>query len=263
MKRLLRILTVLGMLFFTLTSAAQPDCVFDMEAVKTLLDEAQQAYDSGDTDSAFELLTEAQTALKSIRAACGDVDLSQTISILGGAFTLAYPDGWVRNIDETDIASQPSVVLMATNSDALERLESSTPELSAGEQAAGVLFLLPDDLPNMFNTEFDFDFTPMGIAEAMQASITGDEGFKFGEPESLSINDRRAATLRFSGSMFEAVMVVVEFKREAVYVIIIALAAPGEGDGVETLALEMAKSVRYDPNVIPTPDFVPSPVPRP
>jgi hypothetical protein len=261
MKLLWILLGFLLALIIPVHAQETEDCGFDLVEVETLLEESQAAYDSGDTETALTLLSDAQTILRSIQINCGVVNLTETLTIQSGRFTLKHPEGWTVEFEEASNSTEPGIAFMASSADALERLQNSTPDIRSGEQAVGVLFLAPEAATFLFDQETDFENSALGVAQAFVESI--DEEYTLGTPETLSINDRRAAVVDFSGSTFEAVLYVVEYEREAVYAVVIALAAPGEGDGIQKLALEMTKSIRYDSSIQFIPGFTPSPVPSP
>lgn len=270
------VLILIGSLFNLLAFpvAAQeqeiPPCAPDLTAIRELFDQVDGFSSAGDDENAFATLKSAHDQLKALVDACTPrivLKLAERLVLRDGQLTLNYPDNWLRDIaaDSSD-PGNTTYVQFANKISVFNNTSSSVPVMNPGDQ----LIILIFGAPEAIISGSQLNPSAESILVSFQQTIlegSDTQGFRFGEMELLSINDRRAAGVSFSGITFEAQVYVVELQTASSFAVLLALSAPGELDILAPAVLEMAESMRYDPNAAPlptaTPVFVPSLVPSP
>jgi hypothetical protein len=267
------IIALIGCLLLTIPAAAQeetPPCTPDLIAVRELLDQVEVFTSAGNSASALTTMKTASEQLNILIEACTPrliLNLTERLVVRNGQLTLNYPENWLREItaDSPD-AVNPTYVQFANSINVFNSANTSVPVLNPGDQLIVLIFGAPETIVS------GSELTPSaeGILISFQQTVlegSDAQGFRFGEIELLSINDRRAATVNFSNTTFDAQAYAVEIQSGTTFAVLLALSAPGELDDLSPAALEMAASISYDPAAVSatpaTPEFVPSPVPSP
>lgn len=238
-----RLIIVLGLaLTWVFPAAAQEEnCTIELSQVEALFAQAQAAVSDGDLETALEYVTQMREALESIehRCAASAIRLTESFEAPDGAFSLSYPEGWqFGEYDSSD--GQGGMVFFGSSQEALEALDNSEPMPGAGEQLLAVL-VGPSAMLNDTRA-----VAPATLEDVMTSAVemVKEEYSAVGATEYFSLNDRRAGAFEFNADAFEAVMIVVEYRRGELYAIAIGIAAPGELDRLRPVVEAVAATVR-------------------
>ena len=222
--------------------AQQSTCTIDLSSVVTELLRAQAAASGGDTGAGLTQIAGVRAALGEITAACAaagveaGVVLDNRFTAPNASFSVNYPSGWVEGNFSPN--SDAGAIFLGNTPTAAQALNTSIPQLSAGEQALAVAvgsattFGVGDDNPSL-------EAVLQRFAERTLADFE-----TTGELEMSSFEDRSIGRMEFGGEAFQSILVGIRLGDRDLYAIVVAVAAPGELDSVRRLADAVALSVR-------------------
>lgn len=223
-------------------------CAFDLTALRSLLDEAQSLFDTGDEEEAVALLGDASAEIDAVRFECQPIpDLIETS--IGNVLTLGVPEDWTSSAEDDDASDGSLTFITATDLAALEASSNSVPQLVADQQVIGVLYAGGNAIDALVET--DGEVTLDSVVQSLIDDLDNENDGLLSEPEALTVEDWRAQNFRLSLDGSEATAYVVEVERRASYVIIIGLGANGALDRVDAVTRAVVDTLQYTPPVAP------------
>ncbi|MBZ0284299.1 MAG: hypothetical protein K8L97_26405 [Anaerolineae bacterium] len=253
--KIISIMALIGCLLLTFPLAAQeeiPSCTPDLTPVRELLDQVDVLVSEDTTEDAIMLMNTASEQLQILIDACTPhpvVNLAERLVAHNGQLTLNYPENWEYEIFDSPPDAPNETIMHFTNTIALFESDTPVPVLNPGEQKISVYVGAPDGI------FVGLDFTPSVtglLTSYKQVAVQSldDPGIYLGAIEQINIHDYSAAMWEFGSATHAAQAYAVELESETVYVLIVAMSAPGEMENLEPVVLEMATSLRYDPTAI-------------
>ncbi|MFQ3568357.1 MAG: hypothetical protein SNJ59_15315 [Aggregatilineales bacterium] len=247
MRRWAFLLTLLIIISSSLGAAlpvhAQSDCPVDLSAAAADLFRAQAAGAAGDFDQALASLNAARTALAAILADCRaagfepGIPLDNTFRAATNALIVDYPENWVLG-NFTPNASGGALE-MGTSQRAISSLRQPQPQFRAGDQGIVVVLGAPEALVSPRLTEWS-------SAPTLEEVLT-----RFAEIALANYDQRGAlaiesdlATIDFSASQLQGVLIARELVAGELYAITVGLAAEDELEALRPIAYAVARSVR-------------------
>lgn len=257
--KIVRLVVLIGCLLLVIPAAAQadtpapPPCTPDLSAVRDLLDQVDAATSAGTTAETVALLTAARDQLDTLLDACTPrpvVNLAEQVAIRDGQVTLNYPANWLRRVDlDSADGLTPTYIQFASSVAVFDSAGSSpVPVLTAGQQLIVLIAGAPAAIVSGSSLAPSAPSLLASYRDTVGASADA-AGFRFGEITTLTIGDRDAAQMDFNDATFEARVYAVELEAEQMYVILLALSAPGELANLTPTVEAMAASLQYDPGV--------------
>lgn len=233
-----KLLVVLAVMLLAIPVMAQEEaCDIDLSEVETLLSEAQEAVDAGDTSAALDLIGEMQAALETITDGC--ITLGQTFEAPDDSFSFSYPDDWVFGEYDSE-GSDLAIVFVGSSANAIEEAGGNEPSLRSGEQLVGLFFGTLSTF-----TGGEAPETLESVIESMIGDIK-DEYPNISSVEYFTNNDHRAGRFEFSGDTFAASFTVIEYRAGERYMMVIGIAAPDEMDTLRPIVDAIALSIRVE-----------------
>lgn len=224
---LLRIISMIALLIFPFTAHAQEsDCEVDVQPVVGLLIEAQSLGAQGNQEDALAKITEAQAALEAIKTTCSGeatpVELTQTFTSPDEYFTVDYPTGWVIGEYDDMIGGdgQGGNVFFASTAAVFDNIDKQPEEwvFNNGDvyayvgvgSAHGVLSDALGNSPEPVSSTATLE----ALVDAFRSGLVEqDESFVVGEPEFLSLNDRKAAFFSLGYPTFSGLVTLTELEK--------------------------------------------------
>ena len=157
-------------------------------------------------------------------------DLTESFSTGDGSLTFNYPAGW--HAEEffvpglAVVGNSEAAVLLATNSDA---------EIPAGDVA--LMILGPQAFPLLFE-----EGIPTSLDGVLVVVLENGEG-EFGEPESATLAGYEALILSATAPNYDGMVFLLDVDGD--YMLVTAIAAPGEYDQFAATVLAVVNSLTY------------------
>ena len=250
MKRI-SMMTLIGCLLLTLPLVAQeesPTCAPDLTQVRELLDQVEVLVNEGAVEDAIRLLGTVDEQLQIFINACAIHPvtlLTEHIVTRDGRLMLNYPANWLNEIFDSPLDAPNEIIMHFTNTSALFHSDAPVPILNPGEQKISVYFGTPASI----FVGLDFSPSVTGLLTSYKEVVMqslDDPGTYLTSIENININDYPAAMWEFGGTTYAAQAYAMELDREKIYVLLVAMSAPGEIEKLESAVLEMAASLRYE-----------------
>jgi hypothetical protein len=234
---------IIGLLTAALPIYAQGDCPVDLSAAAADLFRAQAAGAAGDFDQALASLDAARTALAAILEGCRaaglepGIPLDNTFRAAANALVVDYPETWVLGSFTPNASG--GALEMGTGQRAINSLRQPQPQFRAGDQGIVVVLGAPEALVSPRLTEWS-------SAPTLEEVLT-----RFSEVALANYDQRGAlsiegdlATIDFSASQLQGVLIARELVAGELYAIAVGLAAENELDALRPIVYAVARSVR-------------------
>lgn len=236
-------LLIIGLLAAAIPIGAQDDCPIDLSATAADLFRAQAAGAAGDLDQALASLAAARAALATIISTCRaagfepGIPLDNTFRAATNALIVNYPENWVLG----NFTPNPSggALEMGINPRAINSLRQPRPQFRAGDQGIVVVLGTPEALVSPRLTEWS-------SAPTLEEVLT-----RFADVALANYDQRGAlvfegdlATIDFSASQLQGVLIARELAAGELYAITVGLAAEGELEALRPTVYAVARSVR-------------------
>lgn len=253
--KIISMMTLIGCLLLMFPLAAQeetPACTPDLTPVYGLLDQVDVLVSEDAAEDAIMLMNTVQEQLQILIDACTlqpVVNLAEHLVARSGQLTLNYPQNWEYEIFDSPPDAPNETIIHFANSVALFDSDTPVTVLNPGEQKISVYVGAPDGI------FVGLDFTPsptdlLTSYKRVAVQSLDDPGIYLGAIEQINIHDYPAAMWEFGATTYAAQAYALELESEKVYVLIVAMSAPGEMKNLEPVVLEMAANLRYDPTTI-------------
>lgn len=234
---------IIGLLTAALPMRAQSDCPVDLSAAAADLFRAQAAGAAGDFDQALANLNAARGALATILAVCRaaglepGIPLDNTFRAPTNALTVDYPENWVLGNFTPNATG--GALEMGISQRAINSLRQPQPQFRTGDQGIVVLLGAPEALISPRLTEWS-------SAPTLEEVLT-----RFAEIALANYDQRSAlaiegdlATIDFSASQLQGVLIARELAAGELYAIAVGLAARDELEALRPIVYAVARSVR-------------------